>query len=154
MKPTPRVRNYMSTEVHCLAPDADVYQAVAFLLEHGISGAPVTEGRRLVGVISEKDCLMLLAAGADAVLAEARVESFMSRDVRTVTPDAEIVEVASRFLQDSCRRYPVVEDGVVVGLISRRDVLRAIQRLHEDSREGEPLPDREGAPRPRRRDRR
>lgn len=142
MRPTHSVRHYMSEEVHCLSPDVDVYQAAAFLLEHGVSGAPVTEGRHLVGIISEKDCLLLLAAGDDAVLEETRVETFMTRDVRTVTPDDSIVDVASRFLQDSCRRYPVMEKGVVIGLISRRDVLRAIQRIREEDAEEEEPPRR------------
>ena len=126
----------MTREVLSLEPHTDIFAAVEFLLYHGVSGAPVTERGKLMGIISEKDCLTLLATGVD-MLPHATVGSFMTRDVTTLSPDLDIVIAASRFLSEPYRRYPVVEDGLLVGLISRRDILRAIHELRQRQRRRE-----------------
>ncbi len=55
------------------------------------------------------------------------VAEFMTQDVETVGPDDSLVDVAARFVSSPFRRYPVVEDGRLVGIIARRDVLRALR---------------------------
>ena len=58
-----------------------------------------------------------------------RVEEYMNKDVRTVDAEASILDLAEMFLSAPYRRYPVMEDNRLVGQISRRDVLRALENL-------------------------
>jgi CBS domain-containing protein len=118
---------YMSTNLVSLTPDMDILKAVEMLVENRISGAPVLDRRgNLVGILSEQDCLKVaLSAGyhGDAV---GTVTEYMQRDPRTVDIDTSIVEIASMFLQDGFRRYPVMKNNRLVGQINRHDVLRAV----------------------------
>ncbi len=128
----PKVADYMTKRLHTLAPDNDIYDAIAFFIDHSISGAPVIENGQLVGILSERDCLGLLAKGADHAAPEGTVRDFMVSEVVTVPADVNIYHVAGMFLQMPYRRFPVVEDGALVGQISRRDVLKAIQERFAD----------------------
>ena len=123
----PSVADFMASHLFTLSPDADIHDAVNFLLENKISGAPVVEGGRLVGMLSEKDCLRLLTVGAEHAAADGKVCDFMTREVTTIRPDMNIYFAAGIFLQKPIRRIPVVDDGILLGQISRRDVLRAIK---------------------------
>ncbi len=124
----PIVRDYMVTRLHTLTPEVDIFDALDMLVERRISGASVVREGRLVGVLSEHDCLRLLTKGdADDDVPSGTVGDFMVRDVHTVPPTMDLYYLAGLFLKHPYRRYPVVEDGVLVGQISRRDVLRAIQ---------------------------
>jgi predicted transcriptional regulator len=123
----PVVREYMARKLLTLQSDTEILDVVAFLLKHKISGAPVVDNdKQLVGVISEKDCLNLLAKGVSANVAHGSVAEFMTTEVETISPDIDLYYAAGLFLKSNYRRFPVVEDGVLVGQISRRDILRAI----------------------------
>ena len=125
----PRVSEYMDTEVYSLRPETEILTAVDFLLEHRRTGAPVVdEANKLVGMLSEKDCLNLLAVGADNNLPKGTVADFMSAEVITVPPHMNVYFAAGMFLNAVVRRFPVVENGVLVGVITRLDILRAIQK--------------------------
>lgn len=128
MKRLPIVRDFMVTRLYTLSPDVHILDAVDMLVDRSISGAPVTEGGRLVGVLSEKDCLRLLSVGANADVPTGTVGDYMVREVHTIPPTMDIYYAAGLFLKNPYRRFPVVEDGVLIGQISRRDVLRAIQK--------------------------
>ncbi len=83
----PLVADYMASHLFTLSPDADIHDAVNFLLENRISGAPVVHGGHLVGMLSEKDCLRLLTLGAEHAEAAGRVSDFMTTEVTTIRPD-------------------------------------------------------------------
>ena len=126
----PTVAEYMATHLHTLPPDADIRDAVDFLITHEISGAPVIDpDGALIGVISEKDCLRLLAKGDDHQRASGTVADFMTREPATFPSTMDVYFAAGVFLTRPYRRFPVVDDGKLVGLVSRRDILRAIQTL-------------------------
>ena len=77
----------MTTRVCTLTPDMDVLQAVDVLLKNRISGAPVVNAdNQVVGVLSEKDCLRLVAGGVDGEEATGTVSDFMSPEVETIPP--------------------------------------------------------------------
>jgi CBS domain-containing protein len=124
------VRDFMATQVVTFTPDMEVMTAINDLVKHNISGAPVLDGNgKLVGVLSEKDCLKVaLTAGYEGVPA-GLVSEFMTRTPITVEPDMPIMEIAGQFLDSTYKRYPVVKNGKLVGQISRRDVLRAINEI-------------------------
>jgi len=124
----PKVRDHMDTEVHCLAPETSILDAVDFLLEHRVTGAPVIDANgRLVGMLSERDCLKLLAKGIDFSVPRGTVADFMTSEITAIPPDMDIYYAAGMFLGSTVRRFPVVEDGKLVGAITRFDILRVIQ---------------------------
>lgn len=125
---TIRVRDYMATQLVTFSPDTEVMSAAHQLVRTGHSGAPVvdTEGR-LIGMLSEKDCLNIALVAAQDSCVAGPVSQYMSREVQTVSSDLSIIQLAGMFLSNAhFRRYPVVDNGKLVGQISRTDVLRAI----------------------------
>ena len=124
----PRVRDHMDTTLHTLSPDTPILDAVDFLLEHHVTGAPVVNAEgRLVGMLSERDCLKLLAKGMEEDLSSRSVSDFMISEVISIPPDMDMYWVAGIFLGSTVRRLPVVENGKLVGAITRFDILRVIQ---------------------------
>ena len=123
----PVVKNYMITRLITLIRDMDVYFAIGLLLKNRISGAPVIDNNNLVGILSEKDCLRIFANGSFYDMPGGTVLNFMTDVLSTVKPNSDLFSVADVFLQHNFRRMPVVKGKKLVGQISRRDVLRAIQ---------------------------
>ncbi len=124
------VRDYMTTALFTLQQNLEVLRAVRILVEHDISGAPVVdENGKLVGILTERDCMRIdLEAGYYEDYG-GRVENYMSKDVISIDPDMSILELAKRFIDAPYRRYPVVKNDHLIGLISRRDVMRALDEL-------------------------
>jgi len=120
----------MDTEVPTLAPDIDVYEAIDFLLTQRVTGAPVLEGDKIVGIVTESDLLKLLTRGVGENRAAGRVRDFMSTEVITVPSRMDVYYAAGIFLTHVFRRLPVVDDGRLVGAITRFDILRVISQNH------------------------
>lgn len=143
----PTVDEFMSRHLVVVTPDMDIQKAISLLIEHRISGAPVVHSTavkpyRLAGVLTEKDCLSIVSNGAfyggDGA---GSVRDFMTTDVVTVSPDDDLYTVAGIFMQRNFRRMPVVdEDNSLVGLVSRRDILNAIQHFWNSKRPAPPDP--------------
>ena len=125
------VEEYMAKELVTVHPDTEAYEAIVLLLKYQISGMPVVDDSgKLVGMISERDCLKTLLDSKYHEFPTALVRDIMSLEPRTVDSTASILEVAEVFLNNKFRRMPVVDDDHLVGQISRRDVLRAIEEMH------------------------
>ena len=124
------VKDYMSGKLITFHPDTDVLDAIHELLKHGIAGAPVTDNRgNLVGMLSELDCMKIaLHAGYHGHWG-GPVSDYMTTEIETVDSDMSIIDLAQRFLETSFRRFPVIKDHRLVGQISRRDVLRALDHI-------------------------
>jgi len=127
MKPVALVADYMARDLITLSPDTEINQATKLLLDHRISGAPVLDvSGTLVGVLSKKDCLK---AAMDASYYRdwgATVETHMSRNVQSLDANMDILAATSAFLDSEYRRFPVLDNGRLVGQISRADALRAM----------------------------
>ena len=124
----PIVKNYMTTRLIYLKEDMDVYLAIGLLLKNNISGAPVVDKNNdICGILSEKDCLRVFANGSFYNMPGGAVSRFMTKTVATVEPETDLFSVADTFLKHNYRRMPVIKGKKLVGQISRRDVLRAIQ---------------------------
>lgn len=118
----------MDTRVHKVRPETEILEAVRSLLRHGVTGAPVVnEAGDLVGILTEKDCLKLLTMGVEANVPRGRVADFMTTEVITISPEMDIYFTAGLFLKHTFRRLPVVENGKLVGAITRFDILRVIE---------------------------
>lgn len=125
-----RVKDFMTADPVSLAPDMDIHRAMKILLEREISGAPVLDEQGgLVGILSIKDCLRVAFSASYHQEWGGRVSEFMSSKVQTIESDTDIVEAAELFLKVRYRRFPVVTNGRLDGLISRYDVLRALDAL-------------------------
>src|SRR3954471_15639656 len=129
-----RVRDFMASRIVTFSPEMPISEAVGILVQHRYSGAPVVDAKgRLVGVLSEKDCLRVAVLGTADGATEPLVRDYMTTGVETVEPDTDLLDVAEGFMQAAFRRFPVVEEGGrLVGQISRIDVLRAIDQLLRD----------------------
>ncbi|MBT3590059.1 MAG: CBS domain-containing protein [Candidatus Marinimicrobia bacterium] len=123
------VKDFMSKELISFQPDTQMEFAISNLLENKISGAPVVDNSgALVGMLSEKDCLSTLFESTYYNNPSGHVSDYMTTELITVDCDMSLADVAKKFMETRFRRYPVIQDGKLVGQISRRDILRAINQ--------------------------
>lgn len=125
-----KVSDYMSTNLITFTSYMDIHRAINTLLDNRISGAPVLDDDGiLVGILTKKDCMRIAFSASYHKDRGGPVAEFMSSTVETVSVSDDIVEVAERFLKSPFRRYPVMQDDQLVGIIARHDVLRALEEL-------------------------
>jgi len=123
-------RDFMVTRLVTLRPDMDVIKAVQLLLKNRISGAPVVDSDgTYLGIFSEKCSMNVLLDAAYEQLPSSEVRVFMDTEAQTIKPDTHLLSIAQVFLLTSYRRLPVLEDGRLIGQVSRRDVLKASLNL-------------------------
>jgi CBS domain-containing protein len=144
-----RARDVMTRKVRTISPDADV-KAVAKLLASGrISAVPVVDGKRhVLGIVSESDLirrpetgttkrrswwLQLLADPRDLARDYAKSRAVRARDVMSspvisISPATDLADVADLLESRGIKRVPVVQNGKLVGIVSRRDIVRALAR--------------------------
>ncbi len=124
------VKDYMARTLVTFKPDTDVLDAVHTLVQNRIAGAPVVDDEgNLLGMLSEFDCMKVaLNAGYHGIWG-GPVRDFMSDGVETVDADMSIVDLAQVFINKKFRRFPVTQGTRLVGQISRRDVLRALESI-------------------------
>jgi len=119
-------RDCMVTRLVTLRPEMDVLEAVQRLLKNRISGAPVVDAEgNYLGIFSEKCSMHVLLDAAYEQLPSNEVRVFMDTDAQTIEPDTHLLSIAQVFLLTPYRRLPVLEDGKLIGQVSRRDVIRA-----------------------------
>jgi CBS domain-containing protein len=124
------VRDYMTRQLITFSPDQTIEEVVNILIYRNISGGPVVdENRQLVGIISEGDCLKELVSGryANQPQLSGLVKDQMVTDVETLEAEESILNAAMAFLEKKVRRFPILEEGKLVGQISQRDVMKAIE---------------------------
>jgi len=91
----------------------------------------VNEKNELVGIISEGDCLKQLSESRyyNMPLEHDNVEKRMVKDVETIDGNMDVFDAANKFLQSKRRRFPIVENGKLIGQISQKDILKAALNL-------------------------
>ena len=127
-----RVRDYMTQKLITFRPDQSVEEVIEQLIRYKISGGPVVnEKNELIGIISEGDCIRHISESRYHNLPgeNRKVEQHMAKEVATIDGDMNIFDAANKFLNDRRRRFPIVDDGVLVGQISQKDILKATLRL-------------------------
>jgi len=135
MNDTPRVRDLYTANPVTVHQDAEILRAVQLMLEHEISGVPVVDDEgALVGILTERDCIRKAVEAGYLDEPGGRVSEYMTREVQTVSPDDSLMDVAKRFVDSPYRRFPVVERGRLLGIIMRRDFLRAMLPRHRRRR--------------------
>lgn len=124
---TIRARDCMTRRVVTLAPETEILQALRTLIEKNIAGAPVVDASGVVvGMLSERDCMRVALSATYHSEYGGVVAEFMASPAITISPDEGIVNIVKRFIDIKYHRYPVVEGKRLIGLISRRDVMRAL----------------------------
>ena len=123
-----KVTDYMTRQLITFNADTPLFSAIKIFSEHPVSGAPVVDkAGNLVGVMSEVDCLRgILNKTYHKEEVGGTVGEFMTTKVDTVNGNTDIIAVAEQFIQRGRRRIPVVEDGKLIGQVSRKDILRAV----------------------------
>lgn len=134
----PTAEDLMARRLVTLTPDTSVLRAMRTLVENSVSGAPVLDADgNLCGIVSELDCMRVLTSGQfsqDSYDEDACVGDVMTEEVLTVAPSVDLFAIAQRFLSQNIRRLPVVDHGRLVGMVSRRDVLRGVEKMRTASR--------------------
>ena len=122
-----QIRNHMSRLTHFLSPQLGLAEALDRLHQADASGLPVLdEQKRLIGFLSEQDCIPSLLTGSYHCDSRTRVEDLMSRTPLFVSPDDSILDLARQMTGARPKVYPVLEGGKVIGIINRRQVMQAL----------------------------
>ena len=135
MKKPSKVEDIMDNVFLTFAPDMSVQEAVSKLLKERLFGACVKDkSGNVLGVISEKQCLKLyndalLGKLSDDELRGTKVTEIMYPEFKIVPKDMGLMDVAQVFLNVAYRRLPVVERDQLVGQITRRDIVKAIDKF-------------------------
>ncbi len=125
-----RIRDYMATALVTVTPDTEILRAARLLVDNNIGGAPVVDaGGGLAGILTEKDFMRVVLNASYYADYGGRVADYMTTTVETIGPDESVVAVAKRFMESPYHRYPVLDNGRLVGQVSRRDLLRALSDL-------------------------
>ncbi len=127
-----KVKDYMTTNLITFRPEQSVQEVVEALIKFKISGGPVVnEKKELVGIISEGDCLKQLSESRyyNMPLEHDNVEKRMATNVETIDGNMDVFDAANKFLNSKRRRFPIVENGKLVGQISQKDILKAALQL-------------------------
>ena len=139
-----KVRELMTKDVISVRPDASLREAAALLVEHRVSGLPVViSGGEVVGVLSEADIVAKAGGGTthggllswlfDPELGPQKVAArtageAMSSPPLTISPSRPVHEAARKLVSEGVNRLPVIEDGKLVGILTRADIVRAFSR--------------------------
>jgi CBS domain-containing protein len=153
-----KVKDFMNPDVVFCKPDDTVREAAKILKDNNISGAPVLEDGKLVGIISEGDLLELLVIPEKGDLwlpspfevievpirellsweetkkmlsdvGSTKVEEIMTKDVHTISSEASVEEASELMVRRRINRLPVMEKDHVVGIVTRGDIIKGLAKL-------------------------
>ena len=127
-----KVSDYMSTNLLTFKPEQSIEDVIETLINNKISGGPVVnENNELVGIISEGDCLKQISDSRyyNMPMAQDNVGKRMVKDVETIDGNMNVFDAANKFLDSKRRRFPIVQEGKLIGLISQKDILKAALQL-------------------------
>jgi predicted transcriptional regulator len=118
-----------------LKEDNNIVEACDLLASHGLSGAPViTNTGKLIGFLSEKDCLKYLLDMKYYNDAPGVVGDFMSRTLMTINRNETLLYITELFMKNHFQMYPVVdEDGIFLGVVTRKRLFGELNRLKQTS---------------------
>jgi CBS domain-containing protein len=127
-----KVSDYMTRDLIVFKPEQSVDEVINTLLRFKISGGPVVnDNYELVGMISEGDCLKQISESRyyNMPMEQDNVEKRMIKNVETIDGNMNVFDAANKFLESKRRRFPIIEDGKLVGQISQKDILKAALEL-------------------------
>ena len=131
-----KVSDYMTRNLITFSPEQPLIEVINSLIKHRISGGPViNEKRELVGIISEGDCMKQISESKyyNQPVENINVEQVMAKEIETIDGNMNIFDASDKFLKSRRRRFPIIENGKLVGQISQKDVLKAVLKLNGSS---------------------
>ncbi len=126
------VEDYMTKKLLTFTPEQSILEVMESFAKNHISGGPVMDSNGfLVGIISEADCMKEISESRyfNQPILDKSVERFMTKNVETIPHDMSIFDAAGVFHKNNRRRLPVLKDGLMVGQISRKDIVVAALKL-------------------------
>jgi predicted transcriptional regulator len=128
-----KIENYMDKTFVTLEAEMDVYKAIQIMVEKGLTGAVVVDvDNVVVGILSEKDCLKLMTKGSYHEMPEGKVKDFMTKEVFCIPPYTDVFKTADLLMHKLFRRIPITDERkVMLGQITRKDLLRVIREIHD-----------------------
>jgi CBS domain-containing protein len=122
-------QDIMTTNIITLKENASAGDAVKLILEKKISGIPIVrDDMSLAGIITERDLLQLSFYDT---INDAKVSDFMITDVVTMSKDTDLLEICEFFMHNNYKRIPIVADKKLIGIISRKDMLKYILKMQK-----------------------
>jgi len=135
-QPTVLVKDIMTTNLVLFTVEQSIHEVMNSFIKNKISGGPVVDDRgRLIGVISEADCMKEVSDSRyfNMPILDKTVGHFMTKEVETLPASMTLFDAASRFHQTSRRRFPVLDNNKLVGQVSRKDIVIAAINLKSQS---------------------
>lgn len=126
------VSDYMTKKLVTFTTEQSILEVMEQFTKYNISGGPVLDDNGfLVGIISEADCMKTISESRyfNQPILDKSVEKFMTKEVETIPHDISIFDAAGIFDKHNRRRLPVMKDGLLVGQISRKDIVVAALKL-------------------------
>ena len=128
------VSNWMTAKVYTITTDEYLSDAISIMREHGVRHLPILKNGKLKGILSDRDIKEYSPSKATALdiyelhylLAKTRVQDVMQPKVITTRPDTPVEEAAMLMLDREIGCLPVLDEGRMVGIISERDIFRAL----------------------------
>jgi len=127
-----RARDVMSKNVEFVYTDTPIEDALKKLVEKDMTGMPVLDkDKKLAGIVSEKDMLILLQ---DPCFGENPVSAYMSSEIVAFEEDDDVIDICDCLMNSKFRRVPIIDENKkVIGIISRRDIIRFILKVREEN---------------------
>ncbi|AUC16321.1 inosine-5-monophosphate dehydrogenase [Tenacibaculum sp. SZ-18] len=131
------VSDYMTKSLITFKEDQSIVEVIEILIKNKISGGPVVNNQnQLIGIISEGDCMKQISESRYYNLPVDQnntVQKAMMKEVETIDGNMNIFDAANKFLESKRRRFPIVENGKLVGQISQKDILKAALQMKGNS---------------------
>tara|TARA_R110000787_G_scaffold45993_4_gene111911 strand:- start:1192 stop:1659 length:468 start_codon:yes stop_codon:yes gene_type:complete len=131
------VSDYMTTKLVSFKPEQTIHDVIATLIKYKISGGPVVnEKNELIGIISETDCIKHISDSKYYNMPmdnSHSVENNMVSEVETIDKNMNVFDAATKFISSGRRRFPIVENGKLIGQISQKDILKAALKMKGNS---------------------
>ncbi|MEE9364901.1 MAG: CBS domain-containing protein [Cellulophaga sp.] len=131
-----KVSDYMTKKLITFSPEQSVEEVIEALIQNKISGGPVVNKKNeLIGMISEGDCIKHISESRyyNMPIGEHKIEHSMIKNVETIDGNMNIFDAATKFITSRRRRFPIVENGKLIGQISQKDILKATIGLKSQS---------------------
>lgn len=133
MNSVPQVRDIMHQNKHSVTPGTSVFEAMDFVVAKKLAGVPVIDSEdKLVGFLTEKDCLRLQVVGHQYNMTGRTVSDIMSGINQALHPDMDLLGASTAFLECNFATLPVIEGESLIGSITRHELLQAIQGWYQE----------------------
>jgi CBS domain-containing protein len=127
-----KAKTVMTTDILFVKRRTPIYEAMRILVDKNITGLPVVnDDMTLAGIISEKDVLKLLYDIKDRA---GNVEDFMTANICSFDADDNLVDITECLINNNFRRVPITSEGKLVGIISRKDIIKYILQLRHKNK--------------------